>query len=60
MSYYSGADTWDMAAGNMICLPKPLEDGDAKLWSRQFDACAAANEWNAGKKLVRLPTLLRG
>ena len=22
--------------------------------------CAAANEWNAAKKLVRLPTLLRG
>ena len=45
---------------NTICLPKPLEDGDAKLWSRWFDVYAAANEWNTAKKLVRLPTLLRG
>ena len=49
-----------MAAGNAICLPEPLEDGDAKSWFRRFDVCAAANEWNAAKKLVRLPTLLRG
>ena len=49
-----------MAAGNAICLPEPLEDGDAKSWFRRFDVCATANEWNAAKKLVRLPTLLRG
>ena len=49
-----------MAAGNTICLPEPLEDGDAKSWFRRFDVCAAANEWNAAKKLVRLPTLFRG
>ena len=49
-----------MATGNTICLPEPLEDGDAKAWFRRFDVCAAANEWNAAKKLVRLPTLLRG
>ena len=49
-----------MATGNTICLPEPLEDGDAKAWFRRFDVCAAANDWNAAKKLVRLPTLLRG
>ena len=49
-----------MAIGNTICLPEPLEDGDAKAWFRRFDVCAAANDWNAAKKLVRLPTLLRG
>ena len=49
-----------MATGNTICLPEPLEDGDAKTWFRWFNVCAAANEWNAAKKLARLPTLLRG
>ena len=42
------------------CLPEPLEDEDAKSWFRRFNVCTAANEWNAAKKLVRLPTLLRG
>ena len=49
-----------MATGTTICLPEPLEDGNAKSWFRRFDVCAAANEWDAAKKLVRLPTLLRG
>ena len=44
LSCYSGAETWDMAAGNTICLPEPLEDGDAKSWFRRFDVCATANE----------------
>ena len=49
-----------MATGTAICLPEPLEDGDAKAWFRRFDVCAAANDWNAAKKRVRVPTLLRG
>ena len=60
MSCYSGTKTQDMAAGNTICLPEPLEDEDAKSWFRRFDVWAAANECNTAKKLVRLPTLLRG
>ena len=49
-----------MAAGSAICLPKPLGDGNAKLWFRQFNVCPATNEWNTAKKLMQLPTLLRG
>ena len=49
-----------MAAGNRICLPEPLEDGDAKSWFRRFDVCVATNDWNAAKKLIQLLTLLRG
>ena len=37
-----------------------MEDGNAKSWFGQFDVCTAANEWDAAKKLARLPTLLRG
>ena len=49
-----------MAPGNTVCLLKPLKHIDAKSWFRQFDVCAAVSEWNAAKKLLRLPTLLRG
>ena len=50
-----------MAAENMICSPKPLEDGDAKSWFKQFIACTAAKEWNTAKMLMPLlPMLLRG
>ena len=49
-----------MAAVNTIGLSKPFEDRDAKLCFRWFDVCATASKWNAAKKIVRLPTLLKG
>ena len=49
-----------MASNVGLALPEPLLDNDAKSWFKRFEVCAAANEWNAAKKLLRLPTLLRG
>ena len=49
-----------MAMGVGLALPEPLQDGDARSWFKWFEVCAAANEWNDQKKLLRLPTLLRG
>lgn len=49
-----------MATGVGLALPEPLQDGDARSWFKRFEVCAAANEWNDQKKLLRLPTLLRG
>ena len=43
-----------------LALPKVLQDSDAKSWFKTFEVCAAANEWDNGKKLKCLPTLLRG
>ena len=43
-----------------ICLPEPLQHEDARSWFKRFELCAAANEWNAAKQLLYLPTLLRG
>ncbi|XP_065903800.1 retroviral-like aspartic protease 1 [Dysidea avara] len=31
-----------------------------KSWFKRFEVCAAANDWNAAKKLLRVPTLLKG
>ena len=49
-----------MASNVGLALPEPLLDDDAKSWFKRFEVCAAANEWNAAKKLLRLPTHLRG
>ena len=49
-----------MASSVGLALPEPLQDSDARSWFKRFEVCAAANEWNDGKKLLRLPTLLRG
>ena len=49
-----------MASGGIIALPEPLHEDDAKSWFRRFELCAAANEWDDPRKLLRLPTLLRG
>ena len=55
---YIGAETRDMATdGQGIALPEPLQDADAKSW---FEVCGAANGWDYGKRLLRLPTLLKG
>jgi len=47
-------------ASSSICLPEPLHHEDASSWFRRFELCAAANEWDAAKQLLRLPTMLRG
>ena len=49
-----------MTTGDRLCLPEPLEDGDAISWFKRYELCAAANEWNAEKKLRRLPMLFKG
>ena len=47
-------------AGLGIALPEPLHGEDAKSWFKRFEVCAAANEWDDAKKLLRTPTLLKG
>ena len=47
-------------AGVSLALPELLQDSDVKSWLRCFAVCAATNEWNAEKQLLRLPTLLHG
>ena len=49
-----------MATGDRVCLPEHLDDGDARSWFKRYELCAAANEWNEAKKLLRLPTLFKG
>jgi len=49
-----------MATGGGLALPEPLHDEDAHLWFKRFEVCAAANSWDAAKKVLRLPALLRG
>ena len=46
--------------GSSVCIPEPLQHEDARSWFKRFELCAAANDWNADKQLLRLPTLLRG
>eukprot|EP00794_Sanderia_malayensis_P005083 gene5083-biopygen4144 len=41
-------------------LPEKFDSGDFVNWVRQFNVCAAANTWNAAKKLAVLPAFLRG
>lgn len=49
-----------MATGDKLCLPEYLDDGDARSWFKRYELCAAANEWNNARKLLRLPTLFKG
>ena len=49
-----------MATGVGLALPEPLHDEDAKSWFKRLEVCVAANGWNDNKKLLRLPTLLKG
>ena len=49
-----------MDTGIGLALPEPLQDEDSRSWFKRFEVCAAANGWDDGKKLLRLPTLLRG
>ena len=49
-----------MATGERLALPEPLHNKDSRSWFKRFEVCAAAKGWDAGKKLLRLPTLLKG
>ena len=49
-----------MATGGGLALPEPLQDEDSRSWFKRFEVCAAANGWDDAKKLLRLPTLLKG
>ena len=49
-----------MATEDKLCLPEHLDDGDARSWFKRYELCAAANEWNEAKRLLRLPTLFKG
>ena len=58
-----GAKTRDlqiMATGGGLALPEHLQDEDARSWFKRFEVCAAANSWDDAKKLLHLPTLLKG
>ena len=49
-----------MASGGIVAPPEPLHGDDAKSWFKRFEVCAAANEWDDSRKLLTLPTLLKG
>ena len=49
-----------MATGGGLALPEPLQDEDSRSWFKRFEVCAAANGWDDARKLLRLPTLLKG
>ena len=49
-----------MATGGGLALPEPLQDEEAKSWFKRYEVCASANGWNDQKKLLRIPTLLKG
>ena len=49
-----------MATGDRVCLPKHLDDGDARSWFKRYELYVAANEWNEAKNLLRLPKLFKG
>ena len=49
-----------MATGGGLALPEPLIDEEARSWFKRYEVCASANGWNDQKKLLRLPTLLKG
>ena len=52
--------TDEMASNSSICVLEPLQHEDTRSWFKRFELCAATNEWNAAKQLLRLPTLLCG
>ena len=43
-----------------VSILKSFIDGDAQEWFQRFEISAAANEWTAATKLLKLPTLLEG
>jgi len=46
-----------MATGGGLALPESLH---SQSWFKRFEVCAVANGWDAAKKLLRLPILLKG
>ena len=49
-----------MATGGGLALPEPLQDKDLRSWFKHFEVCTVANGWDDAKRLLRLPTLLKG
>ena len=49
-----------MATGGGLALPKPLVDEEARSWFKHYEVCALANGWYDQKKLLHLPTLIKG
>eukprot|EP00794_Sanderia_malayensis_P020628 gene20628-biopygen17020 len=41
-------------------LPEKFEQGDFRVWLRQFEVCADANGWTEPQRLRKLPAFLRG
>ena len=54
-----GAVTRDNMAGLGIAQAELLHGEDPKLWFKWFEVCAAANDRNNAKKLLRVPTMLK-
>ena len=48
-----------MTPWQAITLLEPLHRDD-KSWFKQFEVCAATNESNTVKMLLRVPTMLKG
>ena len=44
----------------LMSVPDKFDDGDLELWLKCFSMCASANGWDNAKKLLYLPTFLRG
>ena len=49
-----------MRTGGGLALPEPLGDEEGRSWFKRYEVCTSANGWNDQKKLLRLPTLLKG
>ena len=49
-----------MATRVGLALPEPLQEYDTKLWFKRFEISTATNKLYDRKKLLRLPTFLRG
>ena len=49
-----------MATGGGLALPEALVDEEGRSWFKRYEVCASANGWNDAKKLLCLPTLLKG
>jgi len=49
-----------MVIGGGLALLEPVHDEDTYSWYKRLEVYLAANGWDKAKKLLHLPTLLRG